>query len=75
MALFGFERSTLVDAAVNLVPFAILVFFMGLFLLYDPWPQSLLSLVVGQGLLIVPIVVLLVATAAVAWLIQRDEAS
>ena len=75
MAILGFERDTLVDAAVNAVPLAILVLFMGLFLVYDPWPAGLLSLVIGQGLLLVPIVVLLAATAVAARLIQADEAA
>ena len=75
MAILGFERDTLVDAAVNAVPLAILLVFMGLFLLLDPWPDGLLSLVLGQGLLLVPFVVLVVATAVAARLIQADEAA
>lgn len=73
MAPFGFRRSTLVDAAVNLVPFGILVAFLALFLLVDPWRPGLRSVVVSVGALLVPIVVLLLATGAAARLIQHSE--
>lgn len=75
MARLGFRRSTLVDAAVNLVPLAIIVFFLLLFLAYDPWPPDLLSLFWEVTLHVVPIVTLLVATGVAAWLIQSDEES
>lgn len=73
MAPLGFRRSTVVDAAVNLVPFAILVAFLVLFLAVDPWRPGRVSTVVSVGVLVGPIVVLLLATGAVARLIQADE--
>lgn len=73
MAWLGFRRSTLLDAAVNLVPFAILVFFVGFLLAVDPWRPDLRSVVVAVAVLGVPIVVLLGATVAAARLIQADE--
>jgi len=73
MRVLGFRQTTIADAAVNLVPFAVLVFFLALYLVYDPWGPGLLSLVVGVGLLLVPIGVLLLATGTAAHFIQRDE--
>lgn len=73
MALLGFRRSTLVDAAVNAVPLAIIVSFLAFFLAYDPWPPDPLALFWEVTLHVVPIVVLLVATGVVARAIQADE--
>lgn len=73
MAILGLRRTTLVDAAVNLIPLAILVFFLVFFLAYDPWQPGLLGLILEIGLLLIPIVVLLLATGVAAWLIQQDE--
>ena len=68
MATLGFRRSTLLDAAVNTIPLAILVAYLVAFLSYGPWPSGELSLL-GVGLLVVPIVALLVATVVTARLI------
>ena len=73
MAFLRFRRSTLVDAAVNLVPFGIIVFFLAYYLVVDPWPRDLLALFWEVTLHLVPLVLLLLATGAAAWLIQADE--
>ena len=73
MALLGFRRSTLIDAAVNLVPLGIIVFFLAYYLVVDPWPPDLLAQFWEVTLHLVPIVLLPVATGAAAWLIQADE--
>lgn len=73
MARLGFRRSTLLDAAVNAVPLAIIVFLFLLFLALDPWPPDLLSLFWYGVLHVVPIVTLVAATAVAARLIQADE--
>ena len=73
MTLLGFRRSTLIDAAVNLVPFGIIVFFLAYYLIFDPWPSGLLALFWEVVLHLVPIVLLPLATGAAAWLIQADE--
>lgn len=73
MAFLGFRRTTIVDVSVNLVPFGILVFFLGLFVVSDPWGPGLRSRVVGVGLLVVPIVVLLLATGVAAHFIEHDQ--
>ena len=75
MGLLGFRRSTLVDAAVNAVPLAIIVFFLAFYLVWDPWRPNLLSLFWEVVLHVVPIVTLVAATGLAAWLIQRDEES
>ena len=67
--------STLLDAAVNTIPLAILVAYLVAFLSYDPWPSGELSLLLGIGLLVVPIVALLVATVVTARLIQAAESA
>ena len=63
----------MLDAAVNVVPLAILVAYLVAFLSYDPWPSGELSLLLGVGLLVVPIVALLVATVVTARLIQAAK--
>ena len=68
-------RSALVDASVNAVPLAILVFFVAFFLVYDPWPADPLAVVLEVGLHLVPILVLAVATLTAAWLIGADQRS
>lgn len=73
MGRLGFSRSILVDAAVNLVPLGMLVAFLALFAVYDPWPAGVLSSLWGFALLVIPLVGLVVATAAVARMIQAGE--
>lgn len=75
MTLLGFRRSILIDASVNLVPFGILVFFLLLILVVNPWRLGGLSLIVSVGVLAIPIVVLLVATWVAARVLQTDQAT
>ena len=63
----------MLDAAVNVVPLAILVAYLVAFLSYDPWPSGELSVLLGVGLLVVPMVALLAATVVIARLIQAAE--
>lgn len=72
MASLGVGRAALVDASVNAVPLAMLVLSMAVFLAVDPWPPDLRSVVVSQGLLVVPIVVLFVVTLVAARAIGAD---
>jgi len=37
MALFGFEKETLLDLTVNVIPLGILLFFIGAFALFNPF--------------------------------------
>ena len=73
MPTLGFRRSTVLDAAVNVVPLAILVAYLVAFLSYDPWPSGELSVLLGVGLLVVPMVALLAATVVIARLVQAAE--
>ena len=75
MGRLGFRRSTLVDAAVNAVPLAIIVFFLLFYLVWDPWRSDPIALFWEVVLHVVPIVTLVAATGLAAWLIQRDEES
>ena len=63
----------MLDAAVNVVPLAILVAYLVAFLSYDPWPSGELSVLLGVGLLVVPMVALLAATVVIARLVQAAE--
>lgn len=67
------DRETLLDVAVNAVPMAILVFFIGLFLVYMPFPPDTLAFVINHGLTIVPLLSLAVLTYVSAKVISRDE--
>lgn len=73
MPWFGFRRSTIGDASVNLVPFAMLLVFLGLTVVIGPTAIGSESIVISVGLLVIPAVVLLLATAVVARSIQGDE--
>jgi len=37
MALFGFEKETLLDLTVNVIPLGIILFFIGAFALFNPF--------------------------------------
>ncbi|WP_158058384.1 DUF6684 family protein [Halorussus halophilus] len=57
-----FNRETLLDITVNIIPLVILFFFIVLFLLRSPWPQNLFFEIVGLGLTIIPFVLLAILT-------------
>lgn len=58
-----FDRETLLDLLVNIIPLAIILFFVGAFLLFDPFAGlSGLGRVLQFGLLIVPFLALVVLT-------------
>lgn len=67
------DRETLLDVVVNLVPVGILVFFVGLFLVYAPWGYSPYYTTVSHFLTIFPLIVLLFITYVSARIISRDE--
>lgn len=63
MAQPVFDRETLLDALVNIVPLGILLFFTALFLLVQPWTDELSLVLVMQHVLIaVPFVGLTLIT-------------
>jgi len=76
MALFGLSRETVIDLTVNIIPLVIMLFFMGLFLLADPfWTggSDLLATVMSHVLLIVPIVLLAALTYVAGRRVQQAE--
>lgn len=56
------DRETLLDLVVNIIPMGIILFFIALFLLYNPFGHSPVALVLSQLLLVVPFLVLAVIT-------------
>jgi hypothetical protein len=61
-----FTRETLLDTLVNIVPLAIIAFFVAFFLIQDPWAGPLLSRVLQFALLVVPFALLALLTYAAA---------
>ena len=76
MALFGLSRETVIDLTVNIVPLVIILFFIGLFLLADPFwvgDGDLLTTVMSHVLLVVPFVLLAALTYVAGRRVQRAE--
>lgn len=67
------NRDTLVDVTVNVVPLAVLLAFVVLFVAYDPWGWDPFPVLLSIGLLVVPFATLAVVTYAAARAIARDE--
>ena len=61
-----FNRETLLDVSVNLIPLVIIVFFVSLFFLASPWPDDLLVEAVMLLLHVVPFAVLVALTYVTA---------
>lgn len=57
-----FDRETLLDLTVNVIPLGIILFFVVLFLVVRPWEQNLFLTAVSMALLVVPFVALAVLT-------------
>ncbi len=53
-----FDRETLLDITVNVIPMFILGFFIVLFAFFSPWPGNTFMSVIGLGLTIIPFVLL-----------------
>lgn len=73
-----FDRETLLDITVNVVPFVILVTFFLLFLIVDPWgfrlaPGNRLPALVVYGHMTFTMVMLALITYVGAKFISRDE--
>lgn len=72
--MFGpFERETLLDVTVNVIPLAIILFFIVLFLAYTPWEQNLFVQTVSLGLLVIPLVLLALLTYVSGLAVQEAE--
>ncbi|WP_273834978.1 DUF6684 family protein [Halococcus sp. PRR34] len=57
-----FDRETLLDLTVNVIPLGIILFFVVLFLVVRPWEQNLFLTAVSMALLVVPFVALALLT-------------
>lgn len=73
MASSIFDRETLLDLSVNIIPLFIIVFFFGLFILLEPFSTDPVETVLQMALLIVPFVSLAVVTYFSGRAITRDE--
>ena len=68
-----FDKETWLDISVNVVPLAIIGFFLALFALASPWAIAGLPSAVGFALLVVPFVGLAGLTYYAALLIEDAE--
>lgn len=73
MATPVFDKDTWLDLTVNIVPLAILGFFVALFAVNAPWGLSGLESVIGFALLVVPFVLLAYLTYIAARKIEAGE--
>ncbi|WP_137286595.1 DUF6684 family protein [Halorussus salinisoli] len=64
-----FNRETLLDISVNIIPLVILAFFIAVLLLTSPWPSSLFMTVIALGLHLIPLVLLALLTYVAAYYI------
>lgn len=67
------DRETLLDVTVNVVPMAILLFFVVLFVVVHPWQFDPFYAFLQHGLTIFPFAVLVLVTWVSAKYISRDE--
>lgn len=67
------DRETAFDTLVNVVPMAILFFFVVLFLVVNPWGYDLGVTLLSHFLTIFPLVLLGILTYVSARVIARDE--
>lgn len=62
MAYRVFEKETLLDISVNIIPIVILIVFTGMVLFTDPWGFEITTEVIALGLHLIPIVSLALIT-------------
>jgi hypothetical protein len=68
-----FDRETLLDLTVNIVPLGIILFFVLVFLFVTPWEFDPFVTAISMGLLVVPFVVLALVTFVSGRAVARDE--
>ncbi|RJT02540.1 MULTISPECIES: DUF6684 family protein [Halococcus] len=73
MAERTFDRETLLDLTVNIIPLGIILFFVVVFLAVQPWGPNLYMETVSMGLLVIPFVALAALTYFSGRIISRDE--
>ena len=57
-----FNRETLLDISVNIIPLVIILFFTVFLLFFSPWPQNTFIEVIALALHIIPFVLLAILT-------------
>jgi hypothetical protein len=62
MAYRVFEKETLLDISVNIIPILIMLVFVGVLLFTEPWPFDLATELISLGLHVIPIVSLSLLT-------------
>ncbi|EMA39379.1 cox cluster protein [Halococcus morrhuae DSM 1307] len=70
-----FDRETLLDLTVNIVPLGILTFFILVFLFASPWELDPFVTAISIGLLVVPFAVLVLVTFVSGRAVAQDEQS
>lgn len=73
MADHTFDRETLLDLAVNVIPLGIILFFVVFFLVFDPFGNDPVAVALSQLLLVVPFVVLATITYVAGRIIAETE--
>ncbi|MFC6718462.1 DUF6684 family protein [Natrialbaceae archaeon GCM10025810] len=73
MSRSTFDTEFSLDLVVNLVPLSILLFFVGLFAVYNPWGVDPLQSTVQFAILASVIAALVIVTYAAARAIEADE--
>ncbi|WP_115864660.1 DUF6684 family protein [Halorussus litoreus] len=66
-----FDRETLLDISVNIIPMVIILFFTLFLLFFSPFPDYPFAQVVAIGLHVVPFVLLGLLTYVAATVIER----
>jgi len=75
MSLLGFERETLLDLTVNVIPMAIIAVFVVAFGVVPAFGVDPVLTTVQYSLLLVPLVTLAVLTYYAGKVVERDEAA
>ncbi|EJN60443.1 DUF6684 family protein [Halogranum rubrum] len=73
MAAKIFDKETMLDLTVNIIPLGIMAFFVVVFAVWDPFGYDPLASAISFGLLLVPLVALAVLTYLSGKAIAGDE--
>jgi len=66
------DRDVVIDVSINIVPIVILAYFVLLALLWTPWPDDLLAVVMTHAMMLVPVLCLAFVTYYAAKAVERD---
>lgn len=73
MGRYALNRETLLDVTVNIIPLFIILFYLVLFIVYDPYRWEPLIIGVSLILLIIPFVLLALVTYIAGRTIEQEE--